>query len=97
MKQNKQYDLLIDNGINFVKQTVIKGLKKREMENKIKQEESSSNSSSSESEEDQEKEERVKQLNKTPMQRLKESLPIFKYRTELLALIRDNQTIIMVG
>ena len=37
LKQNKQYNLLIDNGINFVKQNVMKGLKKKEIENKMKQ------------------------------------------------------------
>lgn len=31
------------------------------------------------------------------MQLVKESLPIYKYREELLQLIRDNQVIIMVG
>lgn len=31
------------------------------------------------------------------MQLVKESLPIYKYRKELLKLIEDNQVIIMVG
>ena len=31
------------------------------------------------------------------MQLVKESLPIFKFREELMGLIRDNQVIIMVG
>lgn len=34
---------------------------------------------------------------KTPMQIIRESLPIYKYRTELLSLIRDNKVIVMVG
>lgn len=34
---------------------------------------------------------------KSPMQRVKESLPIFKYRAELMELINKNQIIIMVG
>ena len=34
---------------------------------------------------------------KSPMQIIKESLPIFKQREQLLSLIRDNQVIIMVG
>ena len=34
---------------------------------------------------------------KSPMQIIKESLPIFKHREQLLSLIRDNQVIIMVG
>lgn len=31
------------------------------------------------------------------MQVVKESLPIFKFRQQLLALIRDNRVIVMVG
>jgi HrpA-like RNA helicase len=31
------------------------------------------------------------------MQKVRESLPIYKYHDELLTLIRDNQIIIMVG
>jgi len=34
---------------------------------------------------------------KTPMQLVKESLPIYKYKEELMTLIRNNQIIIMVG
>ena len=34
---------------------------------------------------------------KSPMQIVKESLPIYKYRSELMKLIEDNQIIIMVG
>ena len=34
---------------------------------------------------------------KSPMQIIKESLPIFKQKEQLLQLIRDNQVIIMVG
>lgn len=34
---------------------------------------------------------------RTKMKKVRESLPIFKYRDELLALIRDNKIIVMVG
>jgi len=36
-------------------------------------------------------------MKKSPMQIIKESLPIFKYRQELMGLIQNNQIIIMVG
>ena len=35
-KQNKQYNLLVENGIKFIKQNVINAVKKREAMNEIK-------------------------------------------------------------
>ena len=79
-----------------MKQNVIKGLKTKEERDEmqaIKEEHDSGNSVASDDEETP----KERKQPKTPMQILRETLPIFKYRTELLALIRDNPVIIMVG
>lgn len=77
-KVQEDYDLLVDNQIDFIKVDIIDELKHK-MEPRP------------------EKAASIVDDPRTEMQKVRESLPIFPLREELLAAIRDHQVIILVG
>ena len=96
LKQKKNYEILVNNPINFIKKDIINRAKKQQVEVSSDSDSDSGSGSSSGASKRQLKQMKM-QAKKNPMQLIKESLPIFKFRKELMGLIADNQVIIMVG
>lgn len=86
----------MNNPINFIKKDIINRAKKQQVEVSSDSDSDSGSGSSSGASKRQLKQMKM-QAKKNPMQLIKESLPIFKFRKELMGLIADNQVIIMVG
>ena len=114
-KEEKQYELLLDNQVDFIKSDLLTGLMEKKLLEKKKKEKSSKKSKkrdrdSSGSDESDESED----MNDTKIQELeqaltphekerlyikqqRESLPMYTYRDDLLAAIRDHQILIIVA
>ena len=113
-KEEKQYELLIDNQVDFVKSDLLTGLvekkmkkEKRKKQKKRKKERKREDSAASAAESEESdvsddssmSDERIQELEKnlTPLERerlaikqQRESLPMYAYRDDLLAAIRDH-------
>ena len=114
-KEEKRYELLLDNQVDFVQSAILDGLTqkvsekkgKKKIESKEKEKISTRPKEVASDADEQEIDEemlREAEKNLTPEEKKRieilhqrESLPMFPYRDELLAAIRDNQVIIVVA
>eukprot|EP01012_Entosiphon_sulcatum_P031654 TRINITY_DN40347_c0_g1_i1.p1 TRINITY_DN40347_c0_g1~~TRINITY_DN40347_c0_g1_i1.p1 ORF type:complete len:902 (+),score=227.97 TRINITY_DN40347_c0_g1_i1:31-2736(+) len=85
LEQVKEYDLLIEDEIEFVSHAILEGkveapLTETQLEERRRQQEAL-----------------AKLTERERVNAVRESLPIFKYKNELLKCIEENQVIIMVG
>ena len=102
-KEEQNYDLLIDNQVDFVQAELLKGEMTKMMKKKKNKKSSNSDSSDSDSSDDSNNQEveappmteYEKEIQKIQEQR--RSLPVFPLREELLTALRDNQVLIIVG
>lgn len=102
-EQEKEYNLVLEDEIEFIKSLPLKGTRKKTKKKKKKEEEESdSSSSSSDDDDDDEEEEEEPELTgkdkkKMSIQEVRRSLPVFPFRDSLLAAIRDHQVLIVEG
>ena len=103
--ENDKYNLLIENQVQFVKSELLEGFKKH-IEN-IDDSEGSITSSNPESPSNggvgikkRKIEEKVKSLYEQQLEKIqldRQTLPVYQYKDDLLAAIRDNQILIIQG
>lgn len=113
-KQDKEYELLLDNQVDFVQSDLLGGLMEKHVKNEAKKQlkkekkkkKKQNDSESDESSDSSLSEEQIEQMEKqlTPLERerldikqQRESLPMYTYRDNLLAAIRDHQVLIIVA
>lgn len=102
-EQEKEYNLVLEDEIEFIKSLPLKGTRKKtKKKKKEEEEESDSSSSSSDDDDDDEEEEEEPELTgkdkkKMSIQEVRRSLPVFPFRDSLLAAIRDHQVLIVEG
>ncbi|XP_063851586.1 pre-mRNA-splicing factor ATP-dependent RNA helicase DHX16-like [Scylla paramamosain] len=109
-RHDKEYNLVLEDEIEFIKSLPLKGTRKKTKKKKKKKEEDSDSSSSSddgdeeeeggeEEEEEEEEEDMMKAPDNTKMsiQEVRRSLPVFPFRDSLLGAIRDHQVLIVEG
>ena len=84
-KASKQYDLILDDEIEFIQALKLPGSKKK----KKKHEDDSSS--------EEEKEMTEKEKKKMTLKEVKESLPVFPFRESLLEAIKEHQILIIEG
>lgn len=103
-KEEEEYQLLMDDQIDFISQSLLIGAQKKKMKKLTKTEGESEDSSAEESEEDDAgmgAESEARRLSKlTAHERILEGrkkLPVYKYRTEFLEAVQDNKVLILVG
>ena len=99
----KQYELLLDNQVDFVQADLMEGIlteKRKKAEKKLKKMGSDSDSDDSMSEQklvEMEQKLTPQERERLEIQQQRESSPMYNYRDELLAAIRDNQVLIIVA
>lgn len=79
LKSKKNYEILINNPIKFIKNDILNKAKKEIVVEDSDESESDSSSKNSKISKKEQKQEKIEAY-KSPMQRVKESLPIYKYR-----------------
>ena len=102
-KNNDSYDLLIENQVDFVKNELYEGVKKH-LENESDSSQSISDDESPLDVSTGIKKRKITERVKTPyelelekIQLDRQSLPVYQYKDDLLAAIRDNQVLIIQG
>ena len=102
-KNNDSYDLLIENQVDFVKSELYEGVKKH-LENESDSSQSISDDESPLDVSTGIKKRKITERVKTPyelelekIQLDRQSLPVYQYKDDLLAAIRDNQVLIIQG
>lgn len=106
-RHDKEYNLVLEDEIEFIKSLPLKGTRKKTKKKKKKKEKEDSDSSSSSDDDDKEEEEgeeeedeemmKAPDNSKMSIQEVRRSLPVFPFRDSLLAAIRDHQVLIVEG
>lgn len=87
--ENDEYELVFDDQINFVMQETTKGYDKRDKKHKIKEEE-----------DERKKSDPLEMRPATEHEKIlagRKKLPVYPYREEFLAAVKDHQVLILVG
>jgi len=92
--KEKQYDLLLDDEIEFIQTLSLPGSKKKKKKRK-KRKDGEGSSESSEEEEEEEMSERQKK--KMSIKETKRSLPVYPFRQGLLDAVAEHQVLIIEG
>lgn len=101
-KEQKEYDLLIENQVDFVQSEMLAGEMNKMMKKKKKGSSDSSGSDESEeskSESEVEEEEPLTEFEKErkKIHDARRSLPVYPFREDFLKALRDNQVLVIVG
>ncbi|XP_045598629.1 pre-mRNA-splicing factor ATP-dependent RNA helicase DHX16 [Procambarus clarkii] len=101
-EQEKEYNLVLEDEIEFIKSLPLAGTLKKKKKKKKKKESDSEHSSSSEEEEEEEEDEQEPKFSEAQKKKLsidevRKSLPVFPFREALLDAIKEHQILIIEG
>ncbi|XP_064101171.1 pre-mRNA-splicing factor ATP-dependent RNA helicase DHX16-like [Macrobrachium nipponense] len=96
-EHGKEYNLVLEDEIEFIKSLPLEGTRKKKRKKKKKLEEEELSSSSSEEEDEEEPKEPEPQKRQMTLDEVRKSLPVYPFREALLDAINEHQVLIIEG